>query len=198
MATITGPLEIIEETRGSGFSQYAAIPIRFTVASIFEVREEHGGTFELVERAVRVPYLKDYDTIEQPELWAQRFDVSRWQVIGAYRQGTRVGSAVIAYGGTDVDLLEGRCDLAVLWDLRVSPEYRRQGIGKRLFDAAEVWAIANHCSELKVETQNTNVPACRFYAAQGCELRAVTRGAYTALPDEIQLLWCKRLWPREP
>jgi len=42
---------------------------------------------------------------------------------------------------------------------------------------------------LKVESQNINVPACRFYDAQGCELRAVQHGAYPDLPDEVQLLW---------
>lgn len=44
-----------------------------------------------------------------------------------------------------------------------------------------------------VETQSTNVPACRFYARQGCTLGAIHRFAYPALPHEVQLLWDRDL-----
>jgi GNAT superfamily N-acetyltransferase len=90
-------------------------------------------------------------------------------------------------------MLEGRDDLAVLWDIRVSPEARGRGVGAALFRAAERWAKARGCLHLRVETQNINVAACRFYARQGCVLRAVNRHAYAELPDEIQLLWDKIL-----
>ena len=42
---------------------------------------------------------------------------------------------------------------------------------------------------LKIETQDDNVPACRFYAAKGCELRGIHHGMYVEYPDEVQLLW---------
>jgi ribosomal protein S18 acetylase RimI-like enzyme len=90
-------------------------------------------------------------------------------------------------------MLEGRDDLAVLWDIRVSPEYRRHGIGAMLFGAAEAWARSRQCRELKVETQNINVPACKFYWRMGCKLEKVTHRAYPNLPDENQLLWYKRI-----
>ena len=51
------------------------------------------------------------------------------------------------------------------------------------------------CRELKVETQNINVRACRFYARLGCELRVVRAGAYPQFPEEVQLLWYKTLTP---
>ena len=90
-------------------------------------------------------------------------------------------------------MLEGRDDLAVLWDIRVSPEARGQGIGAALFRAAEEWAKARSCRRLKVETQNINVQACRFYARQGCVLATVDRSAYPELPREIKLIWNKVL-----
>ena len=90
-------------------------------------------------------------------------------------------------------MLEGREDLALIWDLRVAAAFRGQGVGARLIDAAEEWARSHACRELKVETQNINLPACRFYARCGFELSAVNRRAYPELPDEIQLLWSKRL-----
>lgn len=49
------------------------------------------------------------------------------------------------------------------------------------------------CFELKIETQNTNVAACKFYERQGCELRNINRAAYPDLPNEVQMLWYKKL-----
>ena len=89
--------------------------------------------------------------------------------------------------------MEGRRDLSVLWDIRVAPNARGKGIGSALFEKVEAWARAHSCRQLKVETQNINVPACGFYARHGCELRGVHHAAYPDLPEEIQLLWYKDL-----
>jgi hypothetical protein len=37
------------------------------------------------------------------------------------------------------------------------------------------------------------MPACRFYRGIGCTLAAVDGFAYGDLPDEVQLIWLKRL-----
>jgi GNAT superfamily N-acetyltransferase len=89
-------------------------------------------------------------------------------------------------------MLEARTDLAVLWDLRVAPERRGEGIGRRLFVRAVEWARGRDCKQLKIETQNINVAACRFYARQGCELRAIDRQGYAGCPEvahEAMLIW---------
>jgi GNAT superfamily N-acetyltransferase len=174
--------------------EYASIPIAFEVASTFEVHRE-GERFVLSEVRVPSPYSKDYDAVpgEHPSTWAGRFDVSRWGVLAARAGGRCVGGAVIAFGTPGVDMLEGRRDLAVLWDIRVAPEARGLGVGAALFRAAEAWARGRSCRQIKVETQNVNVPACRFYARQGCVLAAVDPSAYPGLPGEIQLLWYKDL-----
>ena len=92
------------------------------------------------------------------------------------------------------DPLEGRKDIAELWDIRVSSEARQGGVGKALFSAAAEWAKERGCRLLKIETQNVNVAACRFYAAMGCELGLVNRFAYQP-PDagEVQFAWYLRL-----
>ena len=175
----------------------AGVPISFRVERAYDVGPPHGcpGTFVLSERAVEAPYLKDYDAIpgESPANWARQFDLSNLGFIRS-RSGPRlVGGAVIAFKTPGVTMLEGRDDLAVLWDIRVAPEVRGQGIGAALFRAVEVWAVAKGCRELKVETQNINVPASKFYQRQGCALRRVNRHAYPNLSGEIQLLWYKDL-----
>ena len=187
----------IREEPPSALEAYGRVSIAFEVRSVLDVQPVDGGLggFRLTERPVASPYRKDYDAYpgEGPSRWAARFDVSRWGFLGAFAEGARVGSAAIAFDTAGVEMLEGRRDLAVLWDLRVAEEMRGLGVGRALFRAAENWARARGCTWLKIETQNVNVAACRFYARQGCELGAIHRFAYPTLPDEVQLLWYRRL-----
>ena len=193
-------IEVREES-AVALAQYARIPIAFEVTEIFDValRGAGGGGrdgFVLTKRRLDVPYVKDYDAIEggSPALWAERFDVANWVFLAAHCEDRRVGGAVIAFDTPGLDMLEGRPGhLAVLWDIRVAPEVRGRGVGSTLFRAAEARAVARGCRQLKIETQNINVPACEFYARYGCELRAANRLAYPELSDEIQLLWYKKL-----
>ena len=106
-----------------------------------------------------------------------------------------MGAAVVAFDTPGMAILEGRDDLAVLWNLRVAPRLRGQGLGAALFRAAERWAVRHGCRELEVETQNVNVAACRFYARQGCSLGSIRLFAYRDFPGEAQLLWYKDLLP---
>jgi GNAT superfamily N-acetyltransferase len=175
---------------------YARVSIAFEVRSVFDVEETGDARrFRLVERGLPEPYVKDYDAVPgaSPAELAARFDLTNWAVFAARSDGVRVGGAIVAFDTEGVELLEGRRDLAVLWDLRVAPAMRGRGVGAALFRAGEAWAGARGCRHLKVETQDVNVPACRFYARQGCALGAVRRGAYEAFPSEVQLLWWKDL-----
>lgn len=184
----------IREEPVTALDEYATVPIAFEVRSVFEVVEK-GGRFELTERPVAVPYVKDHDAIpgEGPAAWPQHFDVANWALFAAWRGGRRVGGAAVAFDTPGVDVLEGRRDMAALWDIRVAPDVRGMGIGTALFRAAEAWARDRGCGEIKVETQNIDVPACRFYARQGCVLAEANRGAYPSLPHEVQLIWRKPL-----
>lgn len=176
---------IHEEPIGT-LADYGRVPIAFTVER--RVRVVDG---ELVEEPVASSWTKDYDREAEggPERWATRFDVSRWGLLVAREGDRRIGGAVVAWGTKGVQMLEGRDDLAVLWDLRVEPSRRQRGVGTALFDRAAAWARERGCVRLDVETQDINVPACRFYASRGCALRKVQPGAYPGLPDETLLLW---------
>jgi GNAT superfamily N-acetyltransferase len=177
--------------------EYAGVPIVFTVDGVLAVtsRDDDSGGFALSERSIDVPYDKDYDAIagEGPLQWARRFDLSNWALFTARFARRIVGGATVVFDTPGVAMLEGRRDLAALWDIRVSPELRRQGVGSALFERVEAWSKRHGCRQLKIETQNTNARACRFYGRHGCHLRAMHRAAYPEFPDEIQLLWYKDL-----
>ena len=180
--------------------EHAVIPIAFVVDRILEVTPVDGGLggMSLTDTVVTDPYVKDYDAIEEagPVHWPERFDISNWGLICARRNGTRVGGVVIAVNTPGVRMLGGRDDVAALWDIRVSPAERGAGTGSALFRATAVWAAARGCRWLKIETQNVNTAACRFYQKMGCTLGAIDRFAYPGLPGEVQLLWWKTLASR--
>jgi GNAT superfamily N-acetyltransferase len=180
-----------------GLADYARIPISFRVASRFRVEGVASGELALREEPVDPPWIKNYDDDEgeRPRRWARRWDLSNWAVFLARRDGIPVAGAVVACRTEGADLLEGRDDLAVLWDIRVHPDHRGTGLGRALFERGESWARQQGCTQWKVETQDINVPACRFYLRMGCRLDRAHPGAYADLPDETQLFLTKDLRP---
>jgi ribosomal protein S18 acetylase RimI-like enzyme len=193
---VTTAVTVVEDSI-SNLSEHAAIPIRFRVDRVLEASVRDGGLggIALHEVPVDSPWDKDYDEIEGegPTRWPSRFDVSMWGLLAGYEGCRRVGGVVLAWRSPGVTMLEDRHDLAVVWDLRVRPDRRGAGIGTALWRASEEWARARGCQVLKVETQNVNVAACRFYARMGCTLGAIHLGAYPELPSEAQLLWYRQL-----
>lgn len=184
---------------------YESIPIAYEVRSILRVQsiDENDpwiGGMCLVEEAVPEPYLKDYDTQEEglyaPTRWAEEFNIHGWGLFLAETpertQIMPVGAAAVAVNTPEVHMLERRQDLAVLWDIRVAPGWRGRGVGRALFWHAVQWAKGRGYRQMKIETQNVNVPACRFYARMGCELGSIHRFGYAGIPDvsqEAMLLW---------
>ena len=187
----------IREVGIEQLASYAEVPIAFEVRSEYRVSpvSEGCGGLVLTEHPVDSPYVKDYDGCaegEDPTGWASRFDVTNWVFFLASEGGCPAGGAAVAFNTPAVHMLEGRVNLGVLWDIRVRLGLRRQGLGTRLFQRAAQWARGRGCTQLKVETQNVNVPACRFYEKQGCRLGAIHRYAYAGCPavaHEAMLLW---------
>ena len=192
----TMAIEIVQQSTEI-LAGYGDIPISFTVDSRYYVHAIDGGVggWKLTEEPVQLPYVKHYDTEkdDRVESWSRRWDISNWALFEALDDGVPVGGAVVARDTPGVYMLEGRPDLAVLWDIRIRPDYRRRGIGSRLFQRAAEWARGKGSHQLKIETQNINVAACQFYASQGCYLGAIHPGIYESLPEEVQLLWYMNL-----
>lgn len=186
----------IREQSPALLAEYGRISIAFQAASRFRVEFPQSGAAvpTLVEEGV-APFTKDYDALpgEGPASWARRWDLSHWGILGAFDGELRVGGAAIAWRTPALDLLQGDDRQAVLWDLRVHPDHRGQGVGPRLFEHAVNWAQQRGCRRLLVETQNINVAACRFYQRQGCTLLGAVPFAYPELPEEVQLLWIREL-----
>lgn len=187
----------IVEDDPARLEEYATIAIGFTVAEVFDDQAVEALLRGDVPLATRLPAprWKDYDryTGNRPTDWPDRFDVSRWVILAAFVDGQRVGGAGVIHADPLIDLVRECPDCALLWDLRVAPPMRAQGIGTALVRAAEGVAIRRGARAIRVETQQVNVPACRFYARNGFSLERVVPDAYVDLPGETQLLWRKAL-----
>lgn len=187
---------ILEETPAI-LAEYEKIQMAFEVKTRFRVEllDEGLRGVKLTEEAVETPFIKDYDALEaeKPTRWTERFNIENWGILSAFDGTKRIGGAAVAWKSPEVFMLAESENLACLWDLRVAPDYRGKGVGKMLFENAVSWAAERNCRLFKVETQNINVPACRFYARQGCYLGGFNLHAYPAWMNEIQLLWYKKI-----
>lgn len=190
----TSDIKINEESMDA-LDEYCAVSIAYEYDRILDCTlVENGlGGIVLTERLLDAPAAKDYDVLESPRELPRRFDISNWALLVARHNQRCVGGAILAFDCAQVNMLDGRRDLAVLWDIRIDTAFRARGLGSQLFASAESWARARGCTQLKIETQNTNPVACHFYERQGCRLGAINKFAYPNLPDEVQLFWYKDL-----
>lgn len=158
--------------------------------------------FEIHEQPLASPLHKDFDTIDgganHPRHWLNHHDLSRWGFFLARdASNALVGAAAVAPPGA-ASALSDDPETAVLWDIRVQPAHRGQGVGSALFLHARDWAAATGARRLEIETQDTNAAACRFYQRQGCHLIAVDPAAYRDSPDvqhEVMLTWSLAVHP---
>ena len=180
------------------YAQYAQIDASFEVASVLNVVPKDGGLagLEFVEEAVARPYRKEADSPEDSPLsWPPLDEPGEFAAFLAMDDGLAVGGAAVVVNPTGAFLFERRDALAGLWDIRVCPEHRRRGVAFRLLLHAAQWASERRCAQLRIECQNVNVAACRFYARH-CTLGGVERYGYAACADvahEVMLLWYRDL-----
>ena len=133
-------LTIVEEPP-TRLAEYAQVPMGFTVAERFDDQALAALIYDATVQAVAVSptYWKDYDSYPggHPSAWTRQFELSRWSILAAYDRAHRVGGAVVIVDEPQIDLLRDCPACALLWDVRIAPDARRQGVGSALLDAAE-------------------------------------------------------------
>lgn len=178
---------------------YARIPSAFRVDRIFRVAENlrSPSQWEFVEELVASPFTKDYDALpnNRPTDWPRRYDTRLWRVFAAFVDEERVGGAILITPPLSSGV--GSSAISELWDLRVHPAWQRRGVASALWTAVEGALSRATVAVLRVETQQLNVPGCRFYGAHGCTLIKVEPHAYPTLPNEVRLTWQKVIPTRD-
>ncbi len=173
-------MERIEEVGWDSIVLYESISIGFEIRSRLLLPAFAEVPIE--------PRWKDYDEDpeERPSSHPTRFDTTNWGVFLASRDQP-VGGCIVAWNSANFGMLQGRSDWAVVVDLRVRHKERGTGVGRKLLNAALQWASRKGVSEVHVETQDTNVAACRFYRSMGFSILSVDAFAYGN--DEARVMW---------
>lgn len=183
----------IKEMDKTCFALYDQVSQNVNVSSEFRVTRIDNGLGGFVFEEVPVtPYVKDLSKYEIASEYEKMFDISNWRFYMAFDGDIPVGAMTVAGTTEGMDMLGGRTDACVLWDIRVADEYKHKGIGQRMLDLGIAAAKDDGYRVMIIECQNNNVTACRFYRKQGALLSKIDMNAYDSEPevaDEVQFVW---------
>jgi len=86
---------------------------------------------------------------------------------------------------------------ALIEDIAVVKDYRKNGVGTALLNKASEWAKEKNFNGLILETQDINVSACRFYAKNHFVIGGIDTMLYSNLLTacEIAIFWYYRFKP---
>lgn len=172
----------------------AQIRTAFVAASVLHVERSGEGiatSWRLVETALDRPFQRgdgyDFDAASQDAIFArlERADQGETYQRVADFEGRLIGLV-------EVEIEEWN-NSAQLTTLMIDADYRGQGLGRRLWHRALDFARQSDVRTLLIETQNTNIAACHFYARMGCQLSGLHESFYDAEagsdPAEVALFW---------
>ena len=183
----------VKEIDKSFLGLYDKVAMNVDVQSEYHVKRINNGLGGLILEEVKVkPYIKDLSIYERAAEYEKEFDITNWRFYMAFDGNTPVGAMTIV-GKTDgLNMLYGREDACVLWDIRIADAYKHNGIGQKLLDMGVSNAKKDGYQQMIIECQNNNVPACKFYQKQGAVLSKIDMYAYYLEPEvrnEIQFIW---------
>ncbi len=112
-------------------AKYDSIDMLVHVKSIYRPEKIDRGLGGILLKETSVKeYVKDFRQYDNTTDWAKEFDLTSWVFFMAFDDSRPVGGATIVSKTKTIHMLEGRNDLCVLWDLRVSDAYKHRVSGK--------------------------------------------------------------------
>lgn len=182
-----------KEVDKSFLELYDTVSMNVEVYSEYKVKRVNNGLGGLLFEEVPVTlYVKDLSVYERAAEYEKEFDITSWRFYMAFAGDKPVGAMTVAGKTKGLNMLGGRTDACVLWDIRVADGYKHQGIGQKLLGLGIAGAKQDGYAQMIIECQNNNVAACKFYQKQGAMLSKIDMYAYYAEPevrDEVQLVW---------
>ena len=159
--------------------------------AVHRTESEQGWSFALELVPLTPPYRKRYDHLNAGSIAQYQQMVALGFSFGAFEEGRCRGLAIATAEQWN------KC----YWvhELHVAQTHVRRGIGRRLIDALVEKGTAAELRTVLCETQNTNVPAIRFYQEMGFRLEGLDLSHYRNddYPDgEIVVYLKKQLGPK--
>lgn len=134
-----------------------------------------------------LPQIQDIEERSFPDPWTREQLTFYLKTMGHTLLAAYEGEELVGYLCLDYVLDEGG-----IANFAVSPEHRRQGIGKALLSAAEDRARELKLASLTLEVRQSNLAAIALYEGQGYRLAGLRRKYYVN-PNEDALLMTKEL-----
>lgn len=143
-------------------------PARYHVHKI-ESDEVTVFTLELMQ--LSEPYIKRYEPIDEETFQTYQRSLAHGLSLGVYEDDYLIGLSIGEPRAWNKSLW--------VWEFHVSPTYQGKNIGGRLMDAVVERSRAAGLRCITCETQNTNVPAIRFYRRMGFTLDGIDLSLYS-------------------
>jgi len=122
-------------------------------------RSDTGAILDLIKGIAKYEKLSNQVVADEALLEQQLFDEVNAYVLLAYVNDTAVGFALYFY---NFSTFKGKKGL-YLEDLFIREEYRKKGIGEKLFDELKRIAKTNNCGRIEWVCLDWNEPAKTFY-----------------------------------
>ena len=166
-APMIGRLEVVtlEDLRGVASGYVSTEKYQMCVRA----RGNDGWYCELKPTVLSPPYVKLFRH-EEFDLVRLNAAIASGTSIGAWDGGLLVGIAI-------TERMEWNRNL-VLWEFHVAEPYRRHGIGREMMERVIRSARALGVRSISAETQNTNMPAIRFYRSCGFTIQGIDLSLY--------------------
>lgn len=125
------------------------------------------------------PYLKKY---EEDDVDSSYMNEDGKVVFLYYAENICIGRVKVRSNWNGYALIE---------DIAVAKDYRKNGVGRALLNKAVEWAKNQQLGGLMLETQDVNVSACRFYERNEFVIGAVDTMIYSNLStaNEMAIFW---------
>lgn len=145
--------------------------------------------FSLTLEDLPLPYIKDFrGEVTPAELQEYRQIAAEGLSIGAWDGDQPVGMGIASAQEWNRTLW--------IWEFHILPAYHHQGVGRQMMESLAENGRAAGMRTMRVETQNTNVPAIRFYRAVGFHTEGVDVSFYSnddIVSGEVAIFMKRRL-----
>lgn len=180
------PLTVLDEDRlqriMSGYVSDAKYAVSHTESDLETI-------FRLKLVTLDTPYVKQYSHLDDATLAEYRQTLDTGFSLGVYEDDLLVGIALVSPQHWNKSLW--------VQEFHIAESHHSKGIGRALMQAVIAKSRTAKFRIIVCETQNTNVPAIRFYRHMGFSIESVDLSLYTNhdYPDGEVAVFMKRTLP---
>lgn len=126
---------------------------------------------------------------ESISLWKEIMNEDTTSIIAIKNNNKLIAGCITVTNSPKINMLKGDMTNAVLWDIRVNPNYQNLGLATKLLKESIKFAKKMKCKRLLIETQDNNPKAINFYLKNGAKLIETNPDIYPVELNEIQYIF---------